>query len=85
MLGLEHVPGAVAISKWLRRMGAIEGIQEALDEVNWVLLATSLRRCKAVTLDIDVTEVDKGAWQPLLDQEGKPADQETFSWRPLYR
>jgi hypothetical protein len=25
-----NVPGAVAIGKWLRRMGAVENIQEAL-------------------------------------------------------
>ena len=59
MLGLERVPGAVAIGKWLRRMGAVENIQEALNEVNRVLLATSLRRLQAVMLEIDATEVWK--------------------------
>ena len=58
MLGLERVPGAVAIGKWLRRMGAVENIQGALNEVNRVLLATSLRRLQAVTLEIDATEVE---------------------------
>ena len=40
------------------RIGAVEGIQDALDEVNRVLLATSLHRLQAVTLDIDATEVE---------------------------
>ena len=50
ILDLEHVPGAAAIGKWLRRMGAVENMQETLNEVNRVLLATSLRHCKAVML-----------------------------------
>lgn len=57
VLGINKLPGATTLGDWLRRMGKQPQIQDAWVKVNRGLLQSALHRCKAVTLDIDATEI----------------------------
>ena len=57
VLGLERLPKATTLGDWLRRAGNQPPIQEAWVKVNRALLQSALHRCKAVTLDIDASEI----------------------------
>jgi len=60
LLGLENIPSPSlspsTLGGWLRRMGEIQFIKY-WHEVNKVPLKAALHHCKAVTLDIDATEI----------------------------
>lgn len=53
VLGLGKVPSSDTMGDWLRRQGQ-HGVLAA-SEVNRLLLATGLKNCKKVTLDMDAT------------------------------
>ncbi len=57
VLSLESFPCATALGKWLRRLGKAPALMPAMQAVNKHLLKAALHRCKAVTLDIDASEV----------------------------
>ena len=57
VLELDDMPSANTLGDWLRRIGADEQSQAAWVSVNQAVLQSALHRCKAVTLDIDATEV----------------------------
>ncbi len=57
VMGLDCIPRASALGDWLRRIGHDEQSQAAWVNVNQAVLQSALHRCKAVTLDIDATEV----------------------------
>lgn len=57
ILGIRHLPSASTLGDWLRRTGGHEQIQSLWHAINKVLLKSALHKCKAVTLDIDATEV----------------------------
>jgi len=57
VLALDRIPKASALGDWLRRIGRDENSQAAWVCVNQAVLKSALHRCKAVTLDIDATEV----------------------------
>ena len=57
VLVLDRIPKASALGDWLRRVGRNENIQAAWVSVNQAVLQSALHQCKAVTLDIDATEV----------------------------
>jgi hypothetical protein len=57
VLALDRIPKANALGDWLRRIGADENSQAAWVSVNQTVLQSALHRCKAITLDIDATEV----------------------------
>ena len=54
---LKQVPQAGSLGNWLRRMGKTPQVMKALNTVNKVVLGAALHKRKAVTLDIDATEV----------------------------
>ena len=56
MLGLEKIPKPSTLGGWLRRMGEMQFLKY-WHEVNRVALKAALHHCKAVTLDIDATEI----------------------------
>lgn len=56
LLGLENIPKPSTLGGWLRRMGEMQFIKY-WHEVNKVALKAALHHCKAVTLDIDATEI----------------------------
>jgi hypothetical protein len=57
VLGLEQVPQADALGNWLRRMGKNSHSIAAWNQVNQAVLRSTLHNRKAITLDIDATEV----------------------------
>jgi hypothetical protein len=57
ILGLKQLPSASTLGDWLRKTGKRKRVQDMWEAVNKVLLKSALHRCKAVTLDIDATEV----------------------------
>ncbi len=57
VLALDGMPKANALGDWLRRIGGDEQNQAAWVSVNQAILQSALHCCKAVTLDIDATEV----------------------------
>ena len=57
VLGLKQLPKASALGEWLRRMGKGPAAFKAWNRVNQRILKTSLHHKRAVTLDIDATEV----------------------------
>ncbi len=54
---IKTIPSATAIGDWLRRTAKHSIAQTAWVAVNKVLLKSALHHCKAVTLDIDATEI----------------------------
>jgi hypothetical protein len=60
VLGLEKIPQAVSLGNWLRRMGKHSGWNTALTQVNQTVLQSALHKRKAITLDIDATEIIAG-------------------------
>jgi len=54
---MKTIPSATAIGDWLRRTAKHSVTQTAWEAVNKVLLKSALHHCKAVTLDIDATEI----------------------------
>lgn len=60
LLGLKQVPQADALGNWLRRMGRHSGWRDGLTRVNQSVLQSTLHRRKAITLDIDATEIIAG-------------------------
>ena len=57
LLNLKNMPAASALGNWLRRIGAQSNTVTAWQAVNKVLLKSSLHNRKAITLDIDASEV----------------------------
>lgn len=57
VLGIKTIPKAGSIGAWLKRMGEESSVQSAWESVNKALLKSALHHCKAVTLDIDATEI----------------------------
>ena len=57
LLGLKNIPQASSLGAWLRKMGAQEDSFSGLGEVNKTLLKSALHKRKAITLDIDATEI----------------------------
>lgn len=60
VLGLKQIPKATAIGNWLRKTGSDDKTFEFLTELNKVFLQTALHNKKAITLDIDATEIISG-------------------------
>ncbi|MCP4060548.1 MAG: IS1380 family transposase, partial [Pseudoalteromonas sp.] len=60
VLGLEKIPQAVSLGNWLRRMGNHPQWRTALTRVNQTVLQSTLHKRKAITLDIDATEIIAG-------------------------
>ena len=60
LLGLDQVPQADSLGNWLRRMGKHPQCALALKSVNQLVLQSTLHHRKAITLDIDATEVIAG-------------------------
>ncbi len=60
MLGLNQIPQAASLGNWLRRMGKHAQWNAALTQVNQAVLQSTLHQCKAITLDIDATEIIAG-------------------------
>ena len=54
---MKTIPSATATGDWLRRTAKHVVTQTAWEAVNKVLLTSALHHCKAVTLDIDATEI----------------------------
>jgi len=57
VLGLKQVPGADSLGSWLRRMGKHPQCTTAMNTVNQAVLQATLHARKAITLDIDATEI----------------------------
>ncbi len=57
LLDLRHTPKASTLGAWLRKMGDQKDSFSALEEVNKALLKSALHKRKAITLDIDATEI----------------------------
>ena len=57
LLDLRNIPQASTLGAWLRKMGDQKDSFSALEEVNKVLLKSALHKRKAITLDIDATEI----------------------------
>jgi len=57
ILGINTLPKAGSIGAWLKRMGQQSCVQSAWESINKALLKSVLHHCKAVTLDIDATEI----------------------------
>jgi len=57
VLGMTRIPQATALGGWLRRMGQNRTALCAWRAVNQRILKTTLHNKKAVTLDIDATEI----------------------------
>lgn len=57
LLGLEQVPQADSLGNWLRRMGKHPQCATAMNTVNQAVLQSALHTRKAITLDIDATEI----------------------------
>lgn len=57
ILGMKQLPKATSIGDWLRKTGADQMSQNACQDINKALLSAALHQCKAVTLDIDATEI----------------------------
>jgi len=57
VLGLDNIPQASSLGAWLRRMGSNKQSFSAWQEVNQAILKSALHHCKAITLDIDATEI----------------------------
>ncbi len=57
LLGLEQIPQGASLGNWLRRIGNQGQWKNALEQVNRVVLQSTLHTCKGVTLDIDATQV----------------------------
>ena len=57
VLGLDVVPQAVSMGSWLRRQGLTNEATVAMQSVNKAVLQAALHRRKAITLDIDATEI----------------------------
>jgi len=55
LLEFKSVPQSDSTGDWLRRQGQ-QGVS-AIAEVNRTLLSAGLHQCRAVTLDIDATEI----------------------------
>jgi hypothetical protein len=60
VLGLVQVPTADALGDWLRRMGKYPQCATAFRQVNQSVLHSALHKRKAITLDIDATEIIAG-------------------------
>ncbi len=60
LLGLEQIPKAASLSNWLRRMGKHPRWNTPLAQVNQTVLQLPLHKRKAITLDIDATEIMAG-------------------------
>ena len=60
VLGLEKIPQAVSLGNWLRRTGKHPQWRAALTRVNQTILQSTLHKRKAITLDIDATEIIAG-------------------------
>ena len=60
VLGLEQIPQAASLGNWLRRMGKHAQWDAALTQVNQTVLQSALHHRKAITLDIDATEIIAG-------------------------
>lgn len=60
LLGIKQIPKAKALGDWLRRAGAAPTSFKAWNKVNQRLLQTTLHHKRAVTLDIDATEIIAG-------------------------
>jgi len=60
VLGLEQIPQAASLGNWLRRMGKHPQWNTALTRVNQTVLQSALHKRKAITLDIDATEIIAG-------------------------
>lgn len=56
LLDLETIPKPSSIGGWLRRMGK-EKFLDYWHSINKTVLSVALHNCKAVTLDIDATEI----------------------------
>lgn len=56
LLELENIPKPSSLGGWLRRMGQMQ-FQKPWQEINKSVLKAALHNCKAVTLDIDATEI----------------------------
>ncbi|MCP4047860.1 MAG: IS1380 family transposase [Gammaproteobacteria bacterium] len=57
VLGLEQIPQAASLGNWLRRMGKHPEWSTVLNQVNQTVLQATLHHRKAITLDIDATEI----------------------------
>jgi len=57
LLGLEHIPLGASLGNWLRRIGNQGQWKHALQQVNQAVLQSALHTCKAVTLDIDASQI----------------------------
>ena len=57
MLGMQKLPKPTSIGDWLRKTGSHPSTPLSLQKVNKTLLSATLHTCKAITLDIDATEV----------------------------
>jgi len=57
VLGLAQIPQAASLGNWLRRMGKHPNWNAALTQVNQTVLQSTLHKRKAITLDIDATEI----------------------------
>ena len=57
VLSLEQIPQAASLGNWLRRMGKRSQWNDALTQVNQTVLQSVLHNRKAITLDIDATEI----------------------------
>jgi hypothetical protein len=57
VLGLEQIPQAASLGNWLRRMGKHSRWNVAFKQINQTVLQPALHKRKAITLDIDATEI----------------------------
>lgn len=57
VMNLKTIPQASSLGGWLRKMGANPASKKACTQVNKVLLQSALHNRKAITLDIDATEI----------------------------
>ncbi|MCP3953897.1 MAG: IS1380 family transposase, partial [Desulfobacterales bacterium] len=57
---LNQIPQAASLGNWLRRMGKHPECSAALKQVNQTVLQATLHHRKAITLDIDATEIIAG-------------------------
>ena len=57
VLGLAQIPKADSLGDWLRRMGKHPQFTTAFSAVNQLVLQSALHKRKAITLDIDATEI----------------------------
>lgn len=57
MLDIKQFPSARALGSWLHRLGNDPLAEQGVSMINQQLLRSGLGACKAITLDIDATEI----------------------------